>query len=441
MERGHPGNTFATFPTHHFNFILDPSCIFSITPADPIFSLIEDLKNIEHSVYINFLFPTFLANQKEIEQFTKFNIGLKPIDRPIIPASIGLEESIQKDINEKYGESKEVSHALELLALSDSLQLDGIITESEILITPRYQMYQHHRIRVVPLPELADLTEIIAHGNSAFWSTTNPERRWNSDVYYVMAHWKCARLFRWFDVVKVKLPDKNLYDHLHSALLRRYPYILYSRDQIRFFELQREHYARRGLHQCFSMNIGYYTNAFYLMLWGMLEQLTIIAKYICNLSIIERYCGILTKNFWKEFKKKEPELTAFIKSQKIWDWINVMADMRHHAAHKGIKSPTEVVTETEDSQKSDGEILSILRDKYKILHNNLATKSYIEQIEPMLISVWRARHMKVIAPSMVAIQGKDGKTYMRDPVISLDYDLNMLNAVMDAFIVKLFKSI
>jgi hypothetical protein len=441
MERGHPGNTLATFPTHHFNFVLDPSCIFSITSADPIFSLIEGLKNIEHNVYINFLFPTFLANQKEIKEFTKLNIGLKPINRPVTSAAIDLEESIQNDIDEKYGESQEVSQALDLLTLSEFLQLDGIITESEILITHRYQTYQHHRIRIVPLPELADLTEIIAHGNSAFWSATNPERRWNSDVYYVMAHWKCARLFRWFDVVKVKLTDKNLYEHLHSALLRRYPYILYSRDQIRFFELQREYYARRGLQNRFGMNIGYYTNSFYLMLWGMLEQLTIIAKYICNLSIIERRCGILNKNFWKEFKKKEPGLTSFIKSRKIYDWINIMADMRHHAAHKGIKIPTPMVTETEDSQKSDEEILSILRTKYKILHENLATKSYIEEIEPMLISTWRAMQMKVIAPSMVVIQDKNGKTYMRDPVISLDYDLNMLNAVMDAFLVRLFRTI
>lgn len=320
------------------------------------------------------------------------------------------------------------------------MQLDGIITESAILKTHRYQFYQHHRIRIVPLPELADLVEIIAHGNSAFWSTTNPERRWNAGVYYVMAHWKCARLFRWFDTVKVKLNDKNLYDHLQSALLRRFPYILYSRDQVRFFELQREYYARRGLEKNFGMDIGYYTNVFYLMLWGMLEQLTIIAKYVCDLGIIERNCGILKSNFWKEFKKKEPALTSFIKSQKVYDWINVMADMRHHAAHKGIKSPTEIVIDTEDSQKSDEEILNILRTKYKALHENPATKSYIEKIEPMLISTWRVNHMKIIAPSMVVIQDKNGNTYMRDPVISLDFDLNILTAVMDAFIVRLFST-
>jgi hypothetical protein len=49
--------------------------------------------------------------------------------------------------------------------------------------------------------------------------------------------------------------------------------------------------------------------------------------------------------------------------------------------------------------------------------------------------------IEIIAPSMVVIEDKNGKAYMRDPVISLDYDLNMLHTVMDAFIVKLFNNI
>ena len=62
-------------------------------------------------------------------------------------------------------------------------------------------------------------------------------------------------------------------------------------------------------------------------------------------------------------------------------------------------------------------------------------------MELTLISTWRAKQMKIIAPSMVVLQDKNGNTYLRDPVISLDYDLNLLNAVMDAFMVKLFNNI
>ena len=81
-----------------------------------------------------------------------------------------------------------------------------------------------------------------------------------------------------------------------------------------------------------------------------------------------------------------------------------MADMRHHAAHKEVKSPTEIVIDTEDSQKSDEEILNIIRTKYKAMYEHPVTKSYIEEMEPTLISTWRAKQMKIIAPSMVVLQ-------------------------------------
>ena len=40
---------------------------------------------------------------------------------------------------------------------------------------------------------------------------------------------------------------------------------------------------------------------------------------------------------------------------------------------------------------------------------------------------------------MVMISKPDGKSYMRDPVLSVDYDLSHLIAVMDAFLITLFK--
>jgi len=46
--------------------------------------------------------------------------------------------------------------------------------------------------------------------------------------------------------------------------------------------------------------------------------------------------------------------------------------------------------------------------------------------------------MKVVAPSMVIIK-KDNGGYMRDPVLSVDEDLQFLTAIMDAFLVCLFR--
>ena len=56
-----------------------------------------------------------------------------------------------------------------------------------------------------------------------------------------------------------------------------------------------------------------------------------------------------------------------------------------------------------------------------------------------MIADWRFKRMKILAPSMVVMPGKDDRRpYMRDPVVSIDYDLQFLMAVMDAFLVRFF---
>ena len=61
----------------------------------------------------------------------------------------------------------------------------------------------------------------------------------------------------------------------------------------------------------------------------------------------------------------------------------------------------------------------------------------VTAMEPMMIELWRIKHMREVAPSTVIIK-IDGVRVIRDPVLSVDYDLQYLTAVMDGFIVALF---
>ena len=190
----------------------------------------------------------------------------------------------------------------------------------------------------------------------------------------------------------------------------------------------------------YGLAIGFYINTFYLMLWGMLEHLTIVAKYARNLNIDERECGIRSKKFWKEFSVVEKGLSGFMKGPKMTEWIGIMADMRHQAAHNVILIPSVVVFETEDSMKTDDEIVEVLMKEKPHLYRFFDAAS-IEALQPSWIEDWRMKKMEIGAPGMVMVSKPDGTSYMRDPVISVDYDLSNLIAVMDAFLVKLFNRV
>lgn len=436
------GDMLVTLPTRSFSFILDPACL-SFKELMPVFFLIREMIEICPELGIEIMIPSYLAIQEDLSLFKIFNLNFNEINKPPNLKNIELNESIDEGILEKFTQNTEnSSQALALLSLSESFKSDGIVSNNTMLLEARYPIYQYHNIRIIPLDEFPDIVDIIAHGNSIFSSASSTLRNLPFDVFYQFTHYKNRRFLSWFNKIKVDSDHNELIDNLRSALLNRYPYILYSRDMIRFYELQRDYYLRRGERR-FHLMLGYYLSNYYMLLWGMLDHLTVIAKYAYSLSIIEKGCAINSKIFWREFKCKEPKLYKFIKEPRIWEWINIIAEMRHHAAHKGIKIPTRILEETDESKMSDDDILDIIRNvnNGSELIYQLLPDDYIKNVhEPILVNEWRMNKMKEIGPSFVLIKIGNG-TFLRDPVLSVDYDLERLNAVIDAFIIIMYREI
>ena len=309
------------------------------------------------------------------------------------------------------GESSEQQRSRSLLALADDAQADGLVTGDDVLVERRYDLLQHHRIRVVPVAEFADVIEVCAHGHSIFWSATDSERRLTSDVYYQMHRWKQRRLASWYWAKRQDL-EVNLRDNVHSALINRYALIAYARDMVRFYELQLDYFHRRGLWRAFGTLLGYHMTNFYLYLWGMLEHLTVIANQAKKLSLRERDCGIESPRLWEALGRSDPALRAYIREGPIREWTAAMADARHAAAHRAMLLPNDIVSET-------------------------FTEPMIKAFEPQRIEHWRHGKRRTLATNVVVVKKESG-AYIRFAVTSIDHDLMMLNAVIDAFLVWLF---
>jgi hypothetical protein len=67
----------------------------------------------------------------------------------------------------------------------------------------------------------------------------------------------------------------------------------------------------------------------------------------------------------------------------------------------------------------------------------LFTESMIRAYEPGRIEQWRLRKRRTLATNAVVVSKESGG-YIRFPVTSIDHDLMVLNAVIDAFLVRLF---
>jgi hypothetical protein len=206
---------------------------------------------------------------------------------------------------------------------------------------------------------------------------------------------------------------------------------------VKFYELQQDYFYRSGMRQAFGLTLGYYLNYFHLLLWGMMDHLALIAKIKLGVPLDDRQCSIANKKYWKEVKKYLPDLCEFVRSPVMNEWVKIMAEMRHHAAHKPIKMPTLLLKEN-SKVKSDDEILAEIRNDKKDLYDKFPEQ--MEAIENVELFNRKMDQYEIVAPRMTTIVMPDGRTVMTDFILSLDSNLERLNAIIDAFLFALFNS-
>ncbi|MGH7307058.1 MAG: hypothetical protein ACREK6_00010 [Candidatus Rokuibacteriota bacterium] len=423
-----------TVPTRTFTFIVDP--VYAPELAAPEHSglraLIEDLRDLSPAITARLLMPS--TEGVDADQLGDL---FEPVGALADAAPLSLSRYMAEEDRVRLETANQTDHSLRLFGIATANRADGVVTDAAPLVGTRYPLLQHHRIRLIPTAELLDVVEVCAHGHSVFWSGLNPVRSLTPDIYYQWTHWKGRRLANWFSTVQGRL-NEDTREALRNVILNRYPFILYSRDMVRFHELQLDHFSRRGLWRRFSTPLGYFMTNFYLHLWGMLEHLTMIAKYTLGLTVRDRDCGIKSERLLTALREQRPGLVAFLERQTIADWIAAMADARHAAAHRSMLLPTDIVAETEESRKTDDEIRAILHREDPALYR-LFSGAMLEEFERQSIEHWRFERLRKIATNAVVVS-KEAGGYIRFPVDSVDHDLQMLNGAIDAFLVALFGS-
>src|SRR5262249_9263175 len=246
-----------------------------------------------------------------------------------------------------------------------------------------------------------------------------PNRSIPEDLFYQWLDRKNRYLIDWHSRASPQLSRETAED-LRSIVYNRYPFVLYSRDMVRFFELQSDHVVRQTGQKRFGPFMGFHLVNLYFHTWGLLDHLTLVANRHLRLGLPDNRCGIVADEFWAAVSKRAPALRKAVRQEaRVNDWIAVMADMRHPAAHKAMLLPTQLVSETAESKLSDADVLQILK-KEDPEPFEMFDQDSLQAMIPLMISTWRWSKLKVIAEGVVYVQGSS-KPYFRPALNSVDY--------------------
>jgi len=391
--------TTGTLPTREFLFALDPDCVPQI--SDAVCEMVHGLAHIEPPLRITFGIPYHFIpiTSKEIERFGDAAGVLT--DLPFVE-QFTLDPQYPTDAAQNILQGDNADQHKALLGSADHIQADGLVTARPIFLDQHYLLYQHHAIVVIDPDELFDFINVCAIGHSIFW----PDTFRTHDIFYLETHWKLRRYKKWFFKINARIENQDLSEELRSLVLSRLPFLIYSRDMVRFHQIQRDYYTRRGRVNRFAMAIAYHLNHYFLLLWGLLDHLTVIANYALGLNVPMVNCGIQQVPFWGECQLRCPALFSVIKEQSVDEWIKIIADIRHRAAHRTLPTPRPLYRETEESSRPKEEVRGIvLKENRDILERASATSNEaFEWMVEAMIDEWRFEHAELVSETMVLVR-------------------------------------
>lgn len=423
--------------TREFGFVIGPRCLDRISALPPAAFLdaAAQLAASSPAVKIQLSCPSFFGpgDSRRLRDYRPF---ISDIQAPLGDGKFYVSKSLSSRHRKHLSAARESGQiALALLALAESLKADGVVSDATELLATRYALLAHHRIRVIPLEEFPRWIEICGIGHSTFVSAVGPHVNIPPDMFYQWLDQKNRSLIEWHSRMSQRVSPETAED-LRSIVYNRYPFVLYSRDMVRFFELQSDHVVRRSGQRRLSSFVGFHLVNLYFHTWGLLDHLTLVANRHLGLGVPENRCGIASDEFWSASATRAPLLRKAVKQPKLNDWIAVMADMRHPAAHKAMLLPTQLVSHTAESQLSDVEVLEILKKEDPELFERFDSDA-LRAMEPLMVSNWRFQKLKILADGVVHVQGQS-RSYFRPALNSVDYDVRMLNEILDILIGELF---
>jgi len=339
------------------------------------------------------------------------------------------------------------NHGNELLSLASQNKCYFYLTDVKYLLD-NVETIKRLNICPVSFNDLFNNLEIFIQGFYNYFKFDMPAYGINEPD---LAHLMSDKDFNYyFDPFYKQLLKQGKYSDetkntLRTLIYNRYPDILITRDQLKFFQLQRDLLGRdkNNNRMEFHGRLRYYLNYYYYLLWGAVDHFAWLINDLYELGNLRNRPATWSnvgfnldkkehKDFVKNIKENDNKLGEHIESQDFQDWFYILTKLRHKSAHKDLFVAPSLLKETEQSKLSDAEIDKILalQDSERESElNRLFSPETVEIFKKSDRQNYRISQMEMTLLVFDVIK-KDGKDRIISPLDRIDFDLTQIRKLI-----------
>ncbi|MDO8620927.1 MAG: hypothetical protein Q7R31_01465 [Candidatus Levybacteria bacterium] len=226
---------------------------------------------------------------------------------------------------------------LELIDLYFQYRCDLLLTCNRILVKEKQPLADKYRLFTTYYPEVFDKVETFLKGHNIYISTQNPIYGLDAGSFYPITDLKLRKYFQlWDTFVEIK-KDPEMSEYLRVMFYHRYSFMKYSIDQIKFHLLLAERLEDEKLRFRHYFLISYHLNAFYLNVWGFLDNLAWVLNYLYGLGFTKKEPIKITfsnKEYRKKLQSIAPKVFSILEDSETKKWMENLTLKRQPAAHR-----------------------------------------------------------------------------------------------------------
>jgi hypothetical protein len=222
---------------------------------------------------------------------------------------------------------------------------------------------EYFHIGLTDLSFLLKCAEVFVRGFDVAWAFVHPVvNQTFTTLYQFSEREETFELgFRLMNLLGNAHQSSETIDTGRTLIFNRMANLCFSRDRLLFYSLQREAALRLNVkRQAFALELAYYLNFYYLLLYGAFDHAALLVNGVYNLGLNKKDVGANYKSFLEALVKKSPILHGIFTKTSTVELLDRFGALRHYAAHRGSIAPSKVV-EKPDKEPTDDDVDAAIR--------------------------------------------------------------------------------
>lgn len=264
--------------------------------------------------------------------------------------------------------------------------------------------------------------------------------------------WNLPLLMRYFDrpslckeyfafmgeCTSTKRYTANQQDKLRY-IANRLSHIEYSKDIIQSYIKRMRKTERNGYSdQDYNLELNYHLSNYYFLIAGVLDSMARFLNDLYKLKLPRRHLALEKVDFVNAHRRKRTGYVRILTRKDFTEWVGFLKERRNFIAHDGDMRQSPLVVQ-KDNLLTDDEVEQLVNQQSDwVFMATLLPQATVDALRNQAAQMVRIQNdYRTVAKNVMFVPDDNGGHKLYQPLPSIDYDYNKLNAVLTRILEKL----